>query len=48
MQAAEKWAQATITDNIIFGWIFSEHPELLEKLLKICLPGFKVRQNSEV
>ena len=47
MQAAEKWAQATITDNIIFGWIFSEHLELLEKLLKICLPGFKARQNSE-
>lgn len=40
---ARKWRQATIKDHLVFSWVFNDHPELLEQLLKMWLPNFRVR-----
>ncbi|GET14862.1 hypothetical protein SN4111_11240 [Ligilactobacillus agilis] len=44
---ARKWRQATIKDHLVFSWVFNDHPELLEELLKLWVPWLKVRQNCQ-
>ncbi|MCI5761644.1 MAG: hypothetical protein MR028_04355 [Ligilactobacillus agilis] len=43
-EIAMKWKQATIKNHLVFSWVFNDHLELLEQLLKMWLPNFKVRQ----
>ncbi|UNL42750.1 hypothetical protein G8B22_06080 [Ligilactobacillus agilis] len=45
-EIALKWQQATIKDHLVFSWVFNDHPELLEQLLKMWLPNFKVRHHN--